>query len=65
MNKRVKKLYENSTYKNIIHNVADVYFPLDPKWKNIGISLSGGCDSALLAYVICDIIKQKKLYTKI
>jgi len=26
---------------------------LDPNWKRIGISLSGGADSALLAYLIC------------
>ena len=25
---------------------------LDPTWKKIGISLSGGADSALLAYLI-------------
>lgn len=27
---------------------------LNPKWKHIGISLSGGADSALLAYLILD-----------
>ena len=26
---------------------------LDPNWKKIGISISGGADSALLAYLIC------------
>ena len=26
---------------------------LNPDWKRIGISLSGGADSALLAYLIC------------
>jgi hypothetical protein len=26
---------------------------LNPEWKRIGISLSGGADSALLAYLIC------------
>ena len=26
---------------------------LNQKWKRIGISLSGGADSALLAYLIC------------
>lgn len=25
----------------------------DPKWKNIGIAVSGGADSALLAYLVC------------
>jgi len=29
-----------------------VYIPLSTEWKRIGISLSGGADSALLAYLI-------------
>jgi 7-cyano-7-deazaguanine synthase in queuosine biosynthesis len=31
--------------------------PFDPKWKNIAVSMSGGADSALLAYLICDLAK--------
>jgi len=27
--------------------------PYDPKWKNIAIAVSGGADSALLAYLVC------------
>ena len=27
--------------------------PFDPNWKNIAISVSGGADSALLAYLVC------------
>ena len=27
--------------------------PFDPKWKNVAISVSGGADSALLAYMVC------------
>jgi hypothetical protein len=30
-----------------------VKLPMDINWKNIGISLSGGADSALLAYLVC------------
>ena len=30
-----------------------VNFTVDPNWKRIGISLSGGADSALLAFLIC------------
>ena len=33
--------------------IDDVILPMDIKWKNVGISLSGGADSALLAYLIC------------
>jgi hypothetical protein len=31
--------------------------PFDPVWKNISISLSGGADSALLAYILCNVAK--------
>lgn len=33
--------------------IDDVILPMDIAWKNVGISLSGGADSALLAYLIC------------
>jgi len=35
----------------------EVTIPFDPKWKNIAISLSGGADSALLTYLVCDLAK--------
>jgi 7-cyano-7-deazaguanine synthase in queuosine biosynthesis len=28
--------------------------PYDPKWQNVAIALSGGADSALLAYLVCE-----------
>ena len=47
-----------------------VYLPIDPTWKNISFSLSGGADSALLAYLVCskldsvnvDIIKNIRMW---
>lgn len=30
-----------------------VYIPIDRSWKNIGINVSGGADSALLAFLVC------------
>ena len=30
----------------------------DPEWKNVAISLSGGVDSALLAYLVCNHAKE-------
>ena len=36
-------------------NIDGVEIPFDFTWKNIAISLSGGADSALLAYLLCDI----------
>lgn len=32
-----------------------VNIPYDPNWKNVAISVSGGADSALLAYLVCDL----------
>ena len=34
-------------------HIDNVYFPINTEWRNIGISLSGGADSALMAYLIC------------
>lgn len=41
--------------------IDGVDIPFDPLWKNISISLSGGADSALLAYVLCDIAKDHNI----
>lgn len=38
-------------YQCVTINGVDL--PVSPDWKKIGISLSGGADSALLAYLIC------------
>jgi 7-cyano-7-deazaguanine synthase in queuosine biosynthesis len=35
----------------------DINIPFDKNWKNIAISLSGGADSALLAYLVCEMAK--------
>jgi hypothetical protein len=32
--------------------------PYNKEWKNIAISVSGGADSALLAYLVCDLAKE-------
>jgi 7-cyano-7-deazaguanine synthase in queuosine biosynthesis len=32
--------------------------PFDQQWKNIAISVSGGADSALLAYLVCELAKE-------
>lgn len=45
----------------ISFSVDGLDIPFDNNWKNIAISLSGGADSALLAFLICDHIKQKEL----
>ena len=39
--------------------------PFDENWNRIAISLSGGADSALLAYILCMFIKDKNPKAKI
>jgi hypothetical protein len=41
----------------ISHDIDNVQIPFDSRWTNIAISVSGGADSALLAYLLCDIVK--------
>jgi hypothetical protein len=35
--------------------------PFDKNWKNIVISVSGGADSALLSYLVCDLAKAQDI----
>lgn len=37
--------------------------PFDKSWKNIAISVSGGCDSALLTYLLCSQIVENNCDT--
>lgn len=50
-----------SPYKNIFVPIDGVYFPLDPNWKKISINLSGGADSAILSFLICKELVERKL----
>lgn len=38
-----------------------VNIPFDTSWNSIAISVSGGADSALLAYLLCSIIKDREI----
>lgn len=57
----LQRTYEKSKFSNILHDIDGVYIPLDLSWKNIGISVSGGSDSALLAYLLCMLIDKNNL----
>jgi len=46
-------MLKDTKYVNSIIKYGSVEFPILTNWRNIGISLSGGADSALLAYLIC------------
>lgn len=48
-----------------IYDYDQVKIPYDSSWDKIAISVSGGADSALLAYLICDIIVQTKADTEV
>lgn len=58
----------NKLYKNLnvlITKVNQLDIPFDISWQRIGVNLSGGTDSALLTYLLCKIIEENKLATKI
>lgn len=48
-----------------LHRVNCLDIPFDHQWKIIGVNLSGGADSALLTFLLCKIIEENKLETKI
>ena len=67
-----RTLYEtnNNFYKDLSSdliverfNHLDIVF--DPKWQKIGVNLSGGADSALLTFMLCEIISKHGLQTKV
>lgn len=45
-------------YQKIMHTIDGVDIPFSPSWNKVSISLSGGADSALLAYLICQMATQ-------
>lgn len=63
MHETINEIYSNSEYKNIIHNIDGLGIPFDPVWKSIGISVSGGADSASLAYHLCTLIEKTSANT--
>lgn len=44
-----------------LYNIDKVDVPFSPMWENVAISLSGGADSALLAYLVCDLAKDRNI----
>lgn len=46
----------------MIHKFDEVDILFDPSWDNIAVSLSGGCDSALLTYQLCTLIKNTNVH---
>lgn len=48
-----------------VFRINGLDIPFSPKWKKVGINLSGGADSACLAYLLCKIITENNFETKI
>lgn len=45
-----------------LHNIDGVTIPFDNSWNSIAISVSGGADSALLAFLLCNIVKKQTVH---
>jgi len=43
-------------------NIDGVAIPFDPTWSGIAISVSGGADSALLAYLLCEQVTEQTVH---
>ena len=59
------KLYNYLPNNGFLTRIGQLDIPFDRTWKRIGVNLSGGADSALLMYLLCKIIIDNKLDTKI
>jgi len=46
----------------IFHDIDSVRIPFNPSWKNIAVSLSGGADSALLAFLVCSLVTTQTVH---
>ena len=61
----MENYYKNLNRNFLIDNSFDIDIPINIDWKNIGINLSGGADSALLTWILCKLIEKHDLRTKI
>ncbi len=53
----MKNLYENLNLDNfILDDKYGVILPICKNWKKIGINLSGGADSAMMTWILCQTI---------
>ena len=43
------------------HIIDGIEMPFDSTWRDIAISLSGGADSTLLAYLLCSIVRESEI----
>ena len=58
----INRLYSNFSYPGFFFsNFGSLDIPFNKDWKKVAVNLSGGADSALLAYILCFIIEKNKL----
>jgi hypothetical protein len=65
MHDKVNFQYKNSIYRSIVYDIDGLLIPFDSQWSKIGISVSGGADSALLAYLLCSLITEQHSNTEV
>ena len=58
---QVAEIYERFDPKQPVEAVFDFPIVFNPQWKSLAISLSGGADSALLCYILADLVTKHKL----
>ena len=59
------KLYNNLSEDIILEKINHLVIPFDKTWKKVSVNLSGGADSALCTYLLCQIIQKYNLSTTI
>lgn len=68
MYEKLKELYSPLIRANsniVLHEIDGIIIPFDHTWNNIAVNLSGGADSALLTFLLADIIVKNNYKTKI
>jgi len=61
----MKDLYALTKYSNIVTDIHGIRLPFDRNWKKISIAVSGGADSAMLAFLLSSLIYRENLKTEI
>ena len=54
-------IFMTSTIQVNTVSVDSIEIPIEAQWTNIALSLSGGADSTLLAYLVCDLLVKNNL----
>lgn len=61
----MEHIIKTSKFKDHLYEYQGVYFHINPEWNSILITLSGGTDSAIMTYIICNFITNNNLKIKV